>query len=187
MKNHNFKTTIVSRFFAVIILAVLLTLTGGCIDSSENNNNLVVKLHWDTGTLPPEYYYYYRITVGPGLKGLFEYQPGYGEPPAPEVWEVDFEVSEKQMDKLYQLIVENNLLKNEWGVTEEIAEGGSSLSLTIIHDGTEYEIPGEYDLVAEERSKVNKVTDYLRGIVPSSIWNEMGDRQSQFEELFSDR
>ncbi len=183
----NIKNAIHSVFIVILLLSLLPILTNGCSDSQENANDLserelTVELYWNTGAIPPEYYYYYRITVGPELKGLFEYQPGYGEPTAPEVWEVDFKVSEEQMDMLYRLINENNLLKNEWDVTEEIPEGGSASSLTITYNGTEYEIPGEYVLVAEERSKVNKVTDYLRGIVPAEIWNEMGDRQSQFEE-----
>ncbi len=187
MRTFNIRIAISSALAAIVFLTAFLTFTGGCTVTEENGKDLTAKLYWDTGTLSPEYYYYYRITVGPSLKGVFEYQPGYGELPAPEVWKVDFEVSQGQMDTLYQLIQENNLLKNQWETTEEIAEGGSGSSLTIIYNGTEYNIPSEYALITEERSKVNAVTDYLREIVPSDIWNEMGDRQSQFEESFSNQ
>lgn len=180
--------TAATTVIVIILLSALLTISiNGCINRQEDDNNLVAKLYWNTGSLPPEYYYYYRIKVGPGTGGVFEYQPGYGEPPAPEVWKVDFEVSSEQMETLYCLIQENNLLKNQWAVSEETAEGASTSSLTIIYGGNEYNIPGEYRLETEERAKVSEVTDYLREMVPPDIWNEMGERQSQFEESFSNQ
>ncbi len=174
-------------FSTVLLLAVLIINITGCTNTREPAEDLTVKLYWDTGTLSPEYYYYYRITIGPGLKGTFEYQPGYGEPPAPDVWRVNFEVARNQVDYLYQLIIENNLLKDQWETTNEIAEGGSFSSITITADGSEYKIPGESELRSEDIKKTGKVTDYLRKMVPSYIWEEMESRQNQFQKSFTSK
>ncbi len=181
MKNINIKIALTVTLLSAMILVSIT----GCTNIQESAEDLTVKLYWNTGTLSPEYYYYYRITIGPGLKGVFEYQPGYGEPPAPEVWEVDFEVSQNQIDYLHQLIIENNLLKDQWETTNEIAEGGSYSSITIIVNGSEYRIPGDAELKKEDTVKVDAVSDYLREIVPADIWEEMESRQSQFEESFT--
>ncbi|MEA2015290.1 MAG: hypothetical protein U9O59_00990 [Actinomycetota bacterium] len=132
MKTLDIKTAVTPALVIIMLFSLLLISIDGCTSGQEEDNSLVAELYWNTGSLPPEYYYYYEITVGPGPGGVFEYQPGYGEPPAPEVWNVDFEVSGEQIDTLHQLIQENNLLKNQWEVSEEIAEGGSTSSLTYI-------------------------------------------------------
>jgi hypothetical protein len=168
-----------------LLLAIVSIGIAGCTNKQERAEDLTVKLYWDTGTLSPEYYYYYRITIGPDLKGIFEYQPGYGEPPAPDVWKVDFEVSRDQMDYLCQLIIENDLLKNQWETTDEIAEGGSFSSITIIANGNEYKIPGNAELKKEDVTKIDSVSDYIRKIVPAYIWEKMESQQRQFEESFA--
>ena len=176
---------IIIIFTVTLFLVIMLINTTGCADTPEPAEGLTVKLYWDTGTLSPEYYYYYRITIGPGLIGRFEYQPGYGEPPAPDIWKADFEVNQNQIDNLYQLIIENNLLKGQWEKADEIAEGGSFSSITITADGREYDIPGEPELKREDIKKTEEVSDYLRKMVPSYIWEEMESRQNQFEESFT--
>ncbi len=173
---------------AVIIFAVMI----GCMScypepAKECPEDLTVKFYWNTGTLPPEYQYYYQITVGPGLQGLFEYQPGYPgtswEPLSPDVWEVSFEVSQDQVDHLYQLLIENDLFKRRWKTTDEVAEGGSSSYITIIANGRKYDkIPDDLEIKSEDRKKVVAASNYLREMVPTNIWEEMEERQSQFEK-----
>ena len=172
----------------IIVFAVMI----GCMScypepAKECPEDLTVKFYWTTPPLSPEYNYYYRITIGPGLQGLFEYQPGYPntswEPLSPDVWEVSFEVSQDQVDYLYQLLIENNLFKRRWGTTDEVAEGGSNSSIKIIANGREYDkIPSDSEIKPEDGKKVAAVSDYLREMVPANIWEEMEERQRQFEE-----
>jgi hypothetical protein len=179
----------VSTLAVVIIVFVVMI---GCMScypepAKECPEDLTVKFYWNTGTLPPEYQYYYQITIGPGLQGLFEYQPGYPgtswEPLSPDVWEVNFEVSQDQVDYLYQLLIENNLFKRRWEKTDEVAEGGSCSSIRIIANGREYDkIPSGVEIKPEDRKKVAAVSTYLREMVPTDIWEEMEERQRQFEE-----
>jgi hypothetical protein len=169
----------------ILLFTILLISISGCTNTGEPGEDLTIKFYWDTGTLSPEYYYYYRITIGPGLKGIFEYQPGYGEPPAPDVWNVDFDVSQGQIDQLYRLIIDNNLLKEQWEKTDEIAEGGSYSSMKIILDSRDYNIPAESELKREDIKKTSEVSDYLIEMVPSYIWEEMESRQNQFQESFT--
>lgn len=177
MKFINIKTA----FIIGLLLTITLISITGCTNRQECTEDLAVTLYWDTGTISPEYYYYYQITAGPGLQGIFEYQPGYGEPPAPDIWIEDFEVSQNQIDYLCQLIIKNNLLKNEWEKSE-IAEGGSFSSITIKSNSKKYKIPGNVELKKEDIEKIDEVSDYLRNIVPAYIWEEMEYRQKQFEE-----
>jgi len=181
MKNKNIKIILT----ITLLLAIMLINTTECTESKEYSEDLTVKMYWDTGTLPPEYYYYYRITIGPGYTGVFEYQPGYGKPPAPDVWMANFKVSQNQLDYLYQLLIENNLFKDEWEKTE-IAYGGSFISITIISGGREYKIPSNTELKKEDIAIIYIVLDYLKEIVPSDTWKEMNKRQIQFEESFTD-
>ncbi|MHB8278692.1 MAG: hypothetical protein ACYDIA_13705 [Candidatus Humimicrobiaceae bacterium] len=167
------------------MIAITLINITGRTGSKKYTKDLTVKLYWDTGTLPPEYYYYYRIIIGPEYTGIFEYQPGYGESTAPDAWKVNFKVSQDQLDYLYKLLIENNLFKDEWEKTE-IAYGGSFSSITIISGGREYKIPRNAELKKEDIAKIDIVSDYLKEIVPADIWKEMNKRQIQFEESFTD-
>ena len=178
---------------AVIIFAVMIS----CIScypepAKECPEDLTVKFYWTTPPLSPEYNYYYRITAGPGLQGLFEYQPGYPEtswePLSPDVWEVNFEVSQDQMDYLYQLLIENDLFRRRWKTTDEVAIGGGDSYITIIANGRKYDkIPGDSEIKPEDRKKVCKASNYLIEMVPTDIWKEMEERQSQFEESCIDQ
>lgn len=180
MKTINIKIVLT----ITLLIAIMLINITGCIKSKEYTEDLTIKLYWNTGTLPPEYYYYYRITIGPGHIGVFEYQSGYGEPPAPVVWEANFKVSQDQLDYLYQLLIENKLFKDEWEKTES-AEGGSFSSITIIAGSREYKIPSDAELKKEDIIKIDIVSDYLKEIVPADIWEEMNKQQSQFEKSFT--
>ncbi len=49
-------------------------------------------------------------------------------------------------------------------------------------NGKKYDkIPGDSEIKPEDRKKVDTVSDYLRKMVPTNIWEEMEERQSQFE------
>lgn len=180
MINFNLKKILILLLFPVIFVAC----TAGCRDTQGYAEDLAVNIYWDTGTVSPEYYYYYKITVGPGLHGIFEYQPGYGEPPAPDIWKESFEVSDVQMKHLYKLINENGLANNRYRSTGEIPEGGSFSSLTININGNKYEIPRTDVIKKDEGKKVELVTNYIKELVPSYIWEETESRQKQFEESF---
>jgi len=170
--------------FIALVFTIALINISGCGRQAEQPEDLTARLYWDTGTLPPEYYYYYRITIGPGCNGTFEYQPGYGEPPAPDTWKTDFAVSAEQLANLYQLLIVNNVFNENWG-KGEVAEGGSFSSITITAGGKEYKIPGGSALKKADRSKIDRVSDYIKEMVPADIWEEMDDRQSLFEESFT--
>ena len=176
---------------AIIVFIAMSSMSCYAEPVKECPEDLTVKFYWTTPPLSPEYNYYYGITIGPGLQGLFEYQPGYPdtswEPLSPDVWEVGFEVTQDQLDHLYQLLIENSLFKRKWETTDEVAEGGSSSSIKIIANGKKYDkIPGDSEIKPEDRKKVDTVSDYLREMVPTNIWEEMEERQSQFEKSYID-
>jgi len=147
--------------------------------------DLSVRFHWDTGSLPPQYNYYYIISAGPGLKGKFEYQAGYGWPPAPETWVTDFAIIVGNMDELYSLLEENDFFRESWEKTEP-SIGGSSISIEITANGQSYKIPPTFELKPEDVQKINKVADFIKSLVPEKIWVEMERRQQEFEKSYED-
>ncbi len=178
---------------AVIIVFTVVISCVSCYKEPETEcpEDLTVEFYWTTPPLSPEYNYYYEITIGPGLQGLFEYQPGYPdttwEPLSPDVWEVSFEVSRDQLDHIYQLLIENDLFKRKWETTDEIAIGGSNSSVTITANGIEYDnIPDDSEIKPEDRKKVDAISDYLKEMVPADVWEEMEERQNQFEKSYID-
>ena len=147
--------------------------------------DLSIRFHWDTGTLPPQYNYYYIISAGPGLKGKFEYQAGYGLPPAPEAWVTDFAVTAGNMDELYSLLEENDFFRESWDKTEP-SIGGSFSSMKITANGQSYEIPPDFELKSEDVQIINKIADFIKSLVPEKIWVEMERRQQEFEKSYED-
>ncbi len=175
----------------IVFIAMISSMSCYAEPVKECPEDLTVTFYWNTPPLSPEYNYYYGITIGPGLQGLFEYQPGYPdtswEPLSPDVWEIGFKVTQDQADHLYQLLIENDLFKRKWETTDEVAVGGSSSSIKIIANGKKYDkIPGDSEIKPEDRKKVDTVSDYLREMVPTNIWEEMEERQSQFEKSYID-
>ncbi|MCG2791196.1 MAG: hypothetical protein L6305_05550 [Actinomycetia bacterium] len=175
----------------IVLIAMISCISCNAEPVKECPEDLTVTFYWTTPPLSPEYNYYYGITIGPGLQGLFEYQPGYPdtswEPLSPDVWEVSFEVSQDQADHLYQLLIENSLFKRRWEKTDEVAIGGGSSSIKIIANGKKYDkIPGDSEIKPEDRKKVDKVSGYLKEMVPTNIWQEMEERQNQFEKSYID-
>jgi len=145
--------------------------------------DLSIMFYWNTGSLPPQYNYSYIISAGPGPIGKFEYQAGYGLPPAPETWVTDFTVTAGNMDELYSLLEENNFFRESWEKTEP-SIGGSYISMKITANGQDFEIPPDFELKSEDVQIINKIADFIKSLVPEKIWVEMERRQQEFEKSY---
>ena len=142
-----------------------------------------VTLIWDTGALPPPYHYSYTIAIGSGLTGDFSFQPGYAPESNNELWETKFEIEVADLDALYQTLAEKGMLRSKWAAGQPLL-GGQDTSLVIKAGIEEYVIPSVSILASQEREKVDEIIEIIRGIVPSSIWDEMDTRQAEFEAGF---
>lgn len=154
--------------------------------TSQNQNipeDFSTKLYWDTGSLPPEYHYYYLITIGPGPEGRFDYQSGYGEPPAPDIWVAEFSVSFVKLNELYEFLDGNGFFRDSWEKVEP-SIGGSYHIINITANDKTYEIPPDFELNPEDSKKISEVADFVKNLVPENIWTDMEKRQKEFEESF---
>jgi len=164
---------------------LLLIILGACLSSSSNRpDDFSISFYWNTGSLPPKYHYKYVITLGPGLQGEFEYQPGYDQDQA-YFWSTTFSVSESAFDDLFSTLQQESILKSRWNTGEGLI-GGSTTDLIITAYGKEYHIPSIHKLKTLDQARVETAMDAIRAVVPQSVWDEMEARQTAYENTFGD-
>jgi len=174
-----------------LILSILLIIGTGIISmgceakESQIPDDFSLSLDWNTGALPPKYHYTYVITIGPGTKGEFEYSSGYDNSDKSNRWVAPFTLSKDTFEELYRYLKNQDIFRNSWKTGRGLI-GGSTTSLIIAAHGKEYQIPSISELKDEDKILVGEVMDVIRGYVPESIWEEMNDRQVQYEESYQD-
>jgi len=161
-------------------------LTAGCIAKNTSlPDDFSLSFAWDTGTLPPKHRYEYVITIGPGAQGELDFVPGYRSPEEENRWIARFEFSDDEIERLYASLQDTGVLRSKWN-TERGLAGGSATSLIITAFGKEYQVPSTHKLKESDREMVEGELDVIRAYVPRSIWDEMDERQQQYEEEYSD-
>ncbi len=133
------------------------------------------KYRWCEGTVPPPHYYEYSIKIGPRLDGVINFYPDYPQHDLP-VWVEHFTVSDDTLLALYQLMVERNLLRQNWTEIQDAPVGGSLEWLDITADGVEYKIPS----MIEESSEIEMVSEVIRSHVPIEIWKKLISQREDF-------
>lgn len=172
---------------SVLLLLLVLTqilIFSSCKQIDKNTpEDFEISMHYDIGSLSPQYHYYYKIKIGPGEQCFFEYQPGYGEPPAPQVWKSSFNVGQEQLDNLYRLLVHYNCFRKIWK-EGEIPCGADSTSFEIKAGSKIFKTPSDSSLKGDDASKVREVAEFIKGLVPKKIWSEMQAKQQDFEKSY---
>jgi hypothetical protein len=179
---------ILYNLFLLLLLLVLtqIFIFPGCRQANKNTpEDFEVSMNYDVGALPPQYHYYYKIKIGPDGQCLFEYQPGYGEPPAPQAWQSSFNLSQDQLDNLYGLLVDNNFFRKIWE-EGEVSCGSDSTSIEIKAGSKIFKIPSDSSLRSGDASKVREVAKFIKELVPQKIWSEMQAMQQDFENSYDD-
>jgi hypothetical protein len=161
---------------------VFLSSCAGMSDTYPGDFSLV--LEWDTGALPPEYHYQYTITIGPGPQGEFVYHPGY-EVTAESTWITSFEITETDLQSLFDYLKENNILRNQWQSGQPLM-GGQGTIITITAFDQQYLVPSVSAVSQSERGLVEQTIEVIRAFVPEHIWTEMEQRQTDYESSFYD-
>ena len=171
-------------FISIGCIIGLAALTAGCAGGQPAMpDDFGLSLNWNTGALPPQYRYEYVITIGPGAQGELDFLPGYDGASGSERWVVPFEISRAELENVYAYFADNDLLRARWNTGRELI-GGSTTSLIVTAFGKEYQIPSISELQGEDKQLVEKAMDAIRAVVPETIWEEMNDRQAEFENNF---
>ena len=172
--------------FSILLIIGTGIMTIGCeAKESQIPDDFGLSFNWNTGALPPKYHYAYGITIGPGTQGEFEYIPGYTSSGESNQWITSFSLSKDALEELYKYLKNQDIFRAGWK-TEHGLIGGSTTSLIITAYGKEYQIPSISKLEDAEKILVEEAMDVIRGYVPESIWEEMNDRQTRYEESYQD-
>ncbi len=164
----------------VLLLMISILISACSKPSSKRPSDFSLTLEWDTGALPPQYHYAYVIRIQPGSQADFTYAAGYEPLTQPDAWQAKFDLSESQLDALYAYLLGNDMLKSGWKTGQPLL-GGSGTRILIQAEGTTYEIPSISILDKSQRQDVEALMDYIRDLVPGTIWQEMEERQAQHE------
>ena len=171
------------KMFFWLLLTACLVLSACERTPAARPDDFSLTLEWDTGALPPPYHYSYIVAIGPGLAEKFSFQPGYAPDNAEDAWQTKFELGSQDLDALYQILVEKDMLRSQWSTGQPLL-GGQGTSLAISAGGKEYRVPSISVLTRSEREKVDEIIEIIRGYVPQAIWDEMVARQAEFEAGF---
>jgi len=173
------------------VFSILLIIGTGIVAMScgakelQMPDDFSLSFDWSTGALPPKYHYAYVITIGPGPQGEFEYISGYDSSSASNRWITSFSVSKDEIEELYSYLKNPDIFRTRWKTGSGLI-GGSTTSLIITAYGKEYQIPSISELEGTDGILVEASMDEIRRIVPDSIWEEMNDRQTRYEESYQD-
>lgn len=137
---------------------------------SKRPDDLVINLYYDTGPVPDDHYYSYSITIGPGSSGVLEFTKA-GQAFAEKEQE-NFTLDEKDLDKLYSYLLENNILRNDWKSAESL-DGAPNMSISVSTGSTSYHTGQIPELVSDDCRIAENAFEHLLGYVPEELIKEM--------------
>jgi len=170
-------------FLVTIFMVGLMAVgcqTGGTTSTNPNQNpdDFSFKFAWDTGALPPAYHYAYQINVAADGKGEFIYQEGYEDVGAKAPTLREFNLSQAQLDQVYEMMLDRDMLREKWAEGEPLL-GAPSAAMAITAGGKTNQVPSTAAMQAEDRNVVTEVYDYLHSLLPQSIWDELANWRTQ--------
>lgn len=148
----------------------------GVRDMPTRPKDFVVRYDWCEGSVPPPYHYEYAIHIGPSLHGQIVFYPDYPSH-NPPVWTEQFPISEKDLDALYVLMVEKQVLSKEWRRVEDGPVGGSLEWMDVVADGKNHSVPS----MIKDPKALTEVYARIRSLVPENIWKGLMARRAAFE------
>ena len=171
--------TLVTAACLALLLPALFACTAPKMPA-ERPDDFSITYHWDTGSLPPPYHYEINLTIpGPNTAGQLELLLGYSSKDEPPLRE-DFEISEQQLDELYQKLVDAGLFTRNWRATNDPPVGGRVEWLTTRAGGEEVTIPA-YLASNSAQDAASTIYASVRALVPNTLWNWAYQRQSEYE------
>lgn len=148
--------------------------------SSERPNDFQLEYYWETGSLPPPYFYSYQIFIGPGSKGEIRFQADYSGQDPP-VWVESIEISEVELDQLYQMLHEMGMFEKEWRQAADTPDGGSASKLSGIASGHEFFIPSYVDN-DQQAGDADALYEFIETLVPQNTWKKLMSLHDEYVE-----
>lgn len=170
----------------ILNLALILALSTGITFSQNQWEELVY--HYQTGTVAPQYYFSYDLTINPSGTGTLVYYPNYAKDTS---WIYTIKFSLDDINKLSGAITESGVLG---GTISELPDslkpiGGSLQTISIQQpqdpnlDQTPPRIVVPYFPKPEFMEKIMVIYSIIQKMVPDNIWDELHLRKEEYSKL----
>jgi hypothetical protein len=123
--------------------------------------------------------------IGPGTTGKVVYSPDYPSDSVP-IWTEVFTPTTAQLNDLYTVLRDNNLLRDNWRTMGDPPVGGSVEWATITANGRTHSIPTALD-PADNQGPAALYTFITERMVPRSIWDSLEAQRAQYQEEYENR
>jgi hypothetical protein len=177
------------RLVFVFLPAMFLATVVGCSGSEPESRelgarpqDLTVDYQWREGSLPPPYHYEYTLSIAAEGQGEIVLTPDYPRTDVPE-WTEEFQVSAKQLDDLYQVLVDNGLFTQTWRQQDSPPVGGSSQELIVTADGKRFTV--EDYVVADQQAAAQSMYDAVHALAPQEVWDRLDAKREQYMQEHS--
>ncbi len=154
---------ILSGILTLLAVITVFILIGCSRDETViDPDRFSVRMDFDTGPLPEEFFYSYSIAIGPGNEGCFTFKS------MDESYKRRFELDRDSIKKIILWLSENNILEDDWKYGEPI-DGAPNISLSIDtgkHSWNTGQIP---ELLPEYNIRAKNAFNYILGFVPEEI------------------
>ncbi len=151
-------------------------------DDASRPADFAVVYTWQAGSMPPPYHHEYSIHIGPQTECRIVFLPDYPSDATPR-WKETFPVANEILDELHRLILENDLARKEWPEDQVNAIGGSQDWIKITADGDTTLVPSW----ASKDERVSSVYDFIRDLVPETIWTSLKSRRERYVREYEAR
>jgi hypothetical protein len=134
---------------------------------------------WNAASVPPPFHYEYKISISADGSGKIIFIPDYPSESTP-VWQMEFRVTKTNLENLFSLLHEKQIFRPRWGKPRHHLVGGSQAWLFITVSGVQHRVPAS--LTQKDTSRVAKVYDSIRSLVPVEFWDRLQAQRQQYED-----
>lgn len=138
-----------------------------------------VAYSWRAATVPPPYHYEYDITINSRGEGKIIMVPDYPSETVPR-WMETFTLEDKEIGKLYALMIDNGLLTRAWKPLDRQPIGDSRQYLTINAGGKVFHIQSTMN--TDDQRAADAIYSAVTSTVPKTIWDKLNSQRVDYME-----
>jgi hypothetical protein len=172
----------------ILILAVICASALSCSDDDdlvgpvEMPADFAVSRFYFGGTVSPRYHFDFDIWLSAADGDSISFNCDYldGGEDDPPLWSYAFDVDQSAISDLYELMIDGQVLREEWDQLDDPPEGGSTRRLVITADGKSYEVPSWL----ANPTPLDTVYRAIDSLVPSEVWDTLWAKRERYIEEY---
>lgn len=150
--------------------------------ADERPVDFSVKYEWRAGSMPPPYHFEYTININPAGQGKVLMIPDYPSDRVPR-WTETFALTRVELDKLYRVMVDNDLFTKRWQRLDRQPIGGSRQEMMVTAQGKQFVL--EDYLVADQEAPAKAMSSAVISTVPKMIWDKLNAQREKYMQEHS--